>query len=55
MMGKKFLELRAALSEPAHQQAAFLAKAMLTEKPLDELWQARGLSQKMLAEVPHVK
>ena len=32
-----------------------LAKEMLAEMPLNELRQARGLSQKMLAEVLHVQ
>jgi predicted transcriptional regulator len=31
------------------------AQAMLAEMPLNELRQARGLSQKMLAEVLHVQ
>jgi DNA-binding XRE family transcriptional regulator len=54
-MAKKFSELRAAMSEPARQQAGRLAKVMLAEMPLNELRQARGLSQKMLAEVLHVQ
>ena len=54
-MAKKFSDLRAALSEPARQQADHLAKAMLAEMPLNELRQARGLTQKMLAEVLHVQ
>ena len=54
-MAKKFSELRAAMSEPARQQADRQAKAMLAEMPLNELRQARGLSQKMLAEVLHVQ
>jgi len=54
-MARKFSELRAAMNEPARQQAARQAKAMLAEMPLNELRQARGLSQKMLAEVLHVQ
>lgn len=54
-MAKKFSELRAAMSEPARQQANDQAKAMLAEMPLNELRQARGLTQKMLAEVLHVQ
>lgn len=54
-MAKKFAELRAAMSEPARQQADRLAQSMLAEMPLNELRQARGLSQKMLAEVLHVQ
>ena len=37
------------------QQANKKAKAMLSEMPLHELRQARGLSQKMLAEVLNVQ
>ena len=54
-MAKKFSELRAAMSEPARQLANDQAKAMLAEMPLNELRQARGLTQKMLAEVLHVQ
>ena len=54
-MAKKFSELRAAMSAPARQQADRQAKAMLAEMPLNELRHARGLSQKMLAEVLHVQ
>lgn len=54
-MAKKFSELRAAMSAPARLQADRQAKAMLAEMPLNELRQARGLSQKMLAEVLHVQ
>ena len=54
-MAKKFSELRAAMSPAAQQQANKKAKAMLSEMPLNELRQARGLSQKMLAEVLNVQ
>lgn len=54
-MAKKFADLRAAMSPAARQQADSQAKAMLSEMPLNELRQARGLSQKMLAEVLHVQ
>lgn len=54
-MAKKFSELRAGMSPPARDKAAGQAKAMLAEMPLNELRQARGLSQKMLAEVLHVQ
>ena len=54
-MTKKFSELRAAMSPTAQQQANKKAKAMLSEMPLHELRQARGLSQKMLAEVLNVQ
>ena len=54
-MAKKFSELRAAMSPEARAQAAELAQTMLNEMPLHELRQARGLSQKMLADVLHVQ
>lgn len=54
-MAKKFSELRASMSAPARGKADASAKAMLAEMPLNELRQARGLSQKMLAEVLHVQ
>ena len=54
-MAKKFSELRAAMNPEARSQASERAKAMLGEMPLHELRQARGLSQKMLADVLHVQ
>ena len=54
-MAKKFSELRAAMPPAARQQANKKAKAMLLEMPLNELRKARGLSQKMLAEVLNVQ
>lgn len=54
-MAKNFSELRASMSEPARQQTRRLAQSMLAEMPLNELRQARGLSQKMLAEVLQVQ
>ena len=54
-MAKKFAELRAKMSPAARTQAEEKASAMLAEMPLNELRQARGLSQKMLAEVLHVQ
>jgi len=54
-MVKKFAELRAQMSPESRVQADQQAKAMLAEMPLNELRQARGLSQKMLAEVLHVQ
>lgn len=54
-MAKKFAELRAKMSLEARAQAEEKANAMLAEMPLNELRQARGLSQKMLAEVLHVQ
>lgn len=54
-MAKKFAELRAKMSPEARAHAEAKASAMLAEMPLNELRQARGLSQKMLAEVLHVQ
>ena len=54
-MARKFSELRAGMSPAARDQAASLANTMLAEMPLNELRQARGLSQKMLAEILHVQ
>ena len=54
-MAKKFSELRGTMSAPAREKASSKAKTMLAEMPLNELRQARGLSQKMLAEVLHVQ
>ncbi len=54
-MAKKFTELRARMPSQAQARAQAKAQAMLNEMPLNELRQARGLSQKMLAEVLHVQ
>ncbi|OYT91709.1 MAG: transcriptional regulator [Burkholderiales bacterium PBB3] len=54
-MAKKFSDLRANMSAPARDKASAKALAMLAEMPLQELRQARGLSQKMLAEILHVQ
>lgn len=54
-MAKKFSELSAAMTPEARSMANQIAKEMLAEMPLNELRQARGLSQKMLAEVLHVQ
>ena len=54
-MTKKFSELRARMSPDAVGRAQAKAKATLDEMPLNELHQARGLSQKMLAEVLQVQ
>ena len=55
LMAKKFTELRAGMSQAAREKADGMARQMLAEMPLNELRQARGLSQKMLAEVLHVQ
>lgn len=54
-MAKKFAELRAGMSQAARKKADAMARQVLAEMPLNELRQARGLSQKMLAEVLHVQ
>ena len=54
-MAKKFSNLRAKMKPDARESANLMAQSMLAEMPLNELRQARGLSQKMLAEVLHVQ
>ena len=54
-MAKKFSELVAKMHPEARAMAHKMAQEMLAEMPLNELRQARGLSQKMLAEVLHVQ
>jgi ribosome-binding protein aMBF1 (putative translation factor) len=54
-MAKKFSDLRAKMKPDAQKRAASIAQTMLAEMPLNELRQARGLSQKMLAEVLKVQ
>ncbi len=54
-MAKKFADLRAKMSPESRSRAEAKAQAMLNEMPLNELRQARGLSQKMLAEVLNVQ
>jgi len=54
-MAKKFAELRAKMSPESQARVQTRAQVMLAEMPLNELRQARGLSQKMLAEVLHVQ
>lgn len=54
-MTKKFANLRARMTPESQARANEKARAMLAEMPLNELRQARGLSQKMLAEVLHIQ
>jgi predicted XRE-type DNA-binding protein len=54
-MAKKFSDLRAKMKPEAQKRAVVMAQTMLAEMPLNELRQARGLSQKMLAEVLQVQ
>ena len=54
-MAKKFGTLRAAMSPKSQLRAKAATEQMLREMPLHELRQARGLSQKVLADVLHVQ
>ncbi|WP_419341521.1 XRE family transcriptional regulator [Achromobacter sp. PD1] len=54
-MARKFGTLRAAMSPESQLRAKAATEQMLQEMPLQELRQARGLSQKVLAEVLHVQ
>ena len=54
-MAKNFSDLRAKMKPGAQKRADSIAQTMLAEMPLNELRQARGLSQKMLAQVLHVQ
>lgn len=54
-MAKKFAELRAKMSPESRDRAQAKAKEMLAEMPLNELRQARGLSQVVLAKVLNVQ
>ncbi len=54
-MSKKFSELRAQMPPQALERAQAQAQGMLKEMALQELRQARGLSQQMLADVLHVQ
>ncbi len=54
-MSNKYSDLRARMSPESQVRAKAKAQAMLAEMPLQELRQARGLSQKKLAEILHVQ
>jgi len=54
-MAKKFADLRAKMLPEAQARVEAKAQELLAEMPLNELRQARGLSQKMLAELLHVQ
>ena len=54
-MAKKFSELIDKMPAPTVKRAQAKVQAMLAEMPLNKLRQARGLSQKMLADVLHVQ
>jgi len=53
-MAKKFTELEAKMSPQSRERSAVLYRKMLAEMPLNELRQARALSQVKLAETLHV-
>jgi DNA-binding XRE family transcriptional regulator len=54
-MAKKFAALRAQMSPASQARSQAQAETLLAEMPLNELRQARGLSQQMLADVLHVQ
>ena len=54
-MAKKFADLRDQMSPESRARAEAKTQALLAEMPLNELRRARGLSQKMLAEMLHVQ
>ncbi|MNR50428.1 helix-turn-helix protein [compost metagenome] len=54
-MANKFSVLRQQMSPESRARADAKAQAILAEMPLNELRQARGLSQKMLAELLNVQ
>ncbi len=54
-MANKFSDLRARMTPAAQARSGASAQTMLSALPLNELRQARGLSQKMLADVLHVQ
>ena len=54
-MAKKFTELRSKMSPESQERAEAKTRMLLAEMPLNELRQARGLSQKKLAELLKVQ
>jgi predicted transcriptional regulator len=54
-MAKKFSELEAKMSPERRARIAQKVKEALAEMPLNELRNARGLSQQMLAETLHIQ
>lgn len=54
-MANNFNKLKAALSPESQAKAAQNTVHMLQEMPLYKLRQARGLSQKMMAETLHIQ
>lgn len=54
-MARNFDNLRASMTPQSQARAREKTRKMLAEMPLDELRQARGLSQQMLARLLHVQ
>jgi ribosome-binding protein aMBF1 (putative translation factor) len=54
-MARKFSELEAKMSPESRKRVAQKVKEAMAEMPLNELRQARGLSQEMLAEALHIQ
>ena len=54
-MTHKFSELRKKMTPEAKAESRRLVKKVLTEMPLNELRNAKGLSQKMLAEALNIQ
>ena len=54
-MAKKFQELRAKMSVESQKRAAAKTQKLLSEMALDELREARKLTQEQLAQQLHVK
>ncbi|MFD0914525.1 XRE family transcriptional regulator [Methylophilus luteus] len=54
-MAKNFNTLKALLTPEAQEKVAQMAEQMLQEMPLLELRQARGLSQKMMADALNIQ
>ena len=54
-MAKKFSELRAKMSPESRKWVKQEVAKAIAEMPLNELRNARGLSQKMLAEALHIQ
>jgi len=54
-MAKKFSELEKKMSPERRVKIGAQVKAALAEMPLNDLRNARGLSQKMLADILHVQ
>jgi DNA-binding XRE family transcriptional regulator len=54
-MAKKFSELRAKMSPESRARSKARAQTLLAEMPLNELRQARGMSQVELANLLHVQ